>query len=251
MAGHDAAHGRDTGGVPWRGRDLAPSPFSQDTGAVDPALAAALATDEVDERALLRAVAGARTFVPVVAAPGEAAEAGTDSVADMATVVLTGPDGQRALPAFSSLQTLAAWDPSARPVPVTSVTLAQAAVQEGCDAILLDLGDDRGRVLRASMVYALAQSREWVPAHEDAVVLGALRRARVEVGSARLHDVRAAGLTPSGALRVDVVLDPGLPAPELDELLGRLGALLAEDVELRARLDGLTFTLVPFVPPTT
>ncbi|WP_409483243.1 SseB family protein [Arsenicicoccus dermatophilus] len=250
MAGHDAAHGHDSGGVPWHGRDLAPNPFSRDTGAVDPALAAALATDETHERALVRAVAGARTFVPVVAAPGESAEVGTDSVAEMATVVLTGPDGQRALPAFSSLRTLAAWDSSARPVPVTAVTLAQAAVQEGCEAILLDLGDDRGRVLRASMVYALAQSREWVPAAEDPTVLAALGRARDEVGSARLHEVRAAGLAPSGALRVEVVLDPGLPAPELDAVLGRLGALLARDVELRTRLDGLTFTLVPYVPPT-
>ena len=40
----------------------------------------------------------------------------------MALPVMIGTDGRRALPAFTSLAALAAWDPAARPVPVPTAT---------------------------------------------------------------------------------------------------------------------------------
>ncbi|AKT51662.1 hypothetical protein ADJ73_10845 [Arsenicicoccus sp. oral taxon 190] len=247
MADHEPVAGRDTGGVPWHGRELTDNPFAQDTGNVDPLLAAALA--DPDEEALLAAVARARLFVPVVAAPGDEAAAGTDSVADMATVVLTSPDGERALPAFSSLTALTGWDAAARPVPVTAQTLAQAAVQERCDAVVVDLGHEQARVLRASMVYALAQGRAWVPADQDVVVGESVDTARAAVvADERLHglvhDVRVGGLTPSGELRVDVVVPRGLDRQTLHLVLAEVGRQLSGDVELRARIDGVTFSVV-------
>jgi len=101
-----------------------------------------------------------RLLVPIVAAPSEVDDSGElmvelfalNSATDMAVATLTSPDGQRALPVFSSLAALSAWDAAARPSPVTSSRAAQTAVSERCDVMLLDLGSGHGCVLRPSMV---------------------------------------------------------------------------------------------------
>jgi len=103
-----------------------------------------------------------------------------NSATDMAVVTLTSPDGQRALPVFTSLAALSAWDATARPSPVASSRAAQAAVSERCDVMLLDLGSGHERVLRPSMVWALAQQRDWIPAHTDPFVAQALSRATAD-----------------------------------------------------------------------
>lgn len=45
-----------------------------------------------------------------------------------------------ALLAFTSLASMHSWDPSARPVPVSTADAARAAVQEGADAVVVDVG---------------------------------------------------------------------------------------------------------------
>ena len=132
--------------VPLR-RLLTGTGFDGDQGEADIGLIAAL-DDPEDETALMRAVAHARLLVPIVAAPSELHDSGelmleksgVNSATDMAVVTLTSPDGHRALPVFSSLAELSAWDTAARPSPVTSARAAQAAVSERCDVMLLDLG---------------------------------------------------------------------------------------------------------------
>ena len=82
-----------------------------DTGAADPALAAALAAyaeDPAREPDVLAALAEARLLVPVVAELGES-EVGPDGLAhdkssDMAAVLMRGPDGRLALLAFTGLE---------------------------------------------------------------------------------------------------------------------------------------------------
>ena len=127
-------------------RLLAGAGAPDDTGAADPALAAALAAyaaEPVREPELLAALAEARLLVPVVATLGEA-EMGPDGLvrdksADMATVLMRGADGRLALLAFTSLETMHRWDPAARPVPVPARTAALAALQDGAAALLLDV----------------------------------------------------------------------------------------------------------------
>ncbi|WP_051247404.1 SseB family protein [Nocardioides halotolerans] len=117
-----------------------------DTGAADPALAAALsayAADPAREPEVLAALAEARLLVPVVAELGEA-ETGPDGLvhdksSDMATVLMRGPDGRQALLAFTGLDALHRWDPEARPVPVPARMAALAALQDGAEALLIDL----------------------------------------------------------------------------------------------------------------
>jgi hypothetical protein len=190
--GQVSAGGHDSGGRPWSGRELTSTGFDGDLGAADPDLLAALG-DPQDETALMRAVAHARLLIPIVFAPQTGADESSGllvepsgaitskaaSSTDMAAVTLTSPDGQRAFPVFSSLAALSTWDANARPSPVTSSRAAQAAVFERCEVMLLDLGSGHERVLRPSMVWALAQQRDWLPAHTDPFVAQALSRATV------------------------------------------------------------------------
>jgi len=117
-----------------------------DTGGADPALAAALAAyadDPVWEPEVLDALTDARLLVPVVAELGEA-ETGPDGLvrdksSDMAAVLMRGADGRTALLAFTSLEAMHRWDPEARPVPVSAKVAAQAALQDGAAALLIDV----------------------------------------------------------------------------------------------------------------
>ena len=235
----------DSASVPWAGRDLSPSGFEADTGAPDPALLAAL-DQSGDDVGLMRAVEGSRLIVPIVAEPVEVDSSGQLAVekqVDMAAVTLVAPDGQRALPVFTGTEALAAWDPDARPVPVTPARAGQAAVTEGCDVIVVDVAGPRPRVLRPSMVWALAQERPWEPALTDRFVdrsVGAAVRAEEDVAAYELEDGRPHG---EGILGVVLDLRPGLTAEEVRSVATRLGERLATDGELRARIDGLAFRI--------
>src|SRR5690606_5460437 len=129
FSGHDPAAGTDTGGTPWQGRTLTGTGFDSDTGEADARLAELLAQEAPDPAELVAAVASVRLIVPIVAAPGEIDDSSgipVDATSDMASVTLVAPDGQRALPVFTSAAALVAWDPTARPVPVTAQRAALA-----------------------------------------------------------------------------------------------------------------------------
>ena len=235
----------DSAGLPWTGRVLTSTGFDDDTGDADPTLIAGLA-DGSDEVALLASVAGARLLVPIVAAPTASDDPGGPTVersANMAVVTLTSPDGQRALPVFSSLAALSAWDATARPSPVTSSRAAQAAVSERCDVMLLDLGSGHQRVLRPSMVWALAQQRDWLPAHTDPFVARALSRAAADEADVTDCVGEEGDPTGAGILRVVLRLRPGLDSAQVRALATRIGERIATDGEARARIDGLAFTI--------
>jgi len=235
----------DSADVPWAGRDLSPSGFETDTGAADPALLAAVAT-RGDDVALMRAVEASRFVVPIVADLTEADTSGehtVDKAVDMAAVTLLSPDGQRALPVFSGTAALAAWDPTARPVPVTPARAGQAAVAEGCDVIVVDVAGPATRVLRPSMVWALAQHRPWEPPHTDPFVarsVAAAVRDEDDVTASELEEGNPPG---EGVLGVVLDLRPGLSPEQVRGIATRVGERLATDGELRARIDGLAFRL--------
>jgi protein involved in temperature-dependent protein secretion len=141
--------------------------FSGDRGKPDAALAAALAAyaggigSQVDA---LAAVRGSRLLVPVVAVLGEVETddhgLAHDKTSDMATVLLQGADGRMALLAFSGIPALQSWDPQARPVPVTARTAAQAALQDGAAAIVVDVAGPASFVVEGQDLEGLA--RGWV-----------------------------------------------------------------------------------------
>ncbi len=138
--------------------------FSDDEGAASKDVAAALAAYGSDPQLFpeaLGALQSSRLIVPVVAILGEVEvdEAGLahDKSSDMATILLTGADGRQALLAFTSVETMAAWNPQARPVPVTAQVAAASAVQEGAAALLIDVAGPVRVVVSADDLEAFAQ----------------------------------------------------------------------------------------------
>jgi len=244
----------DSAGTPWRGRVLESTGFDEDAGAADPALMAALRdraahpSPEADSR-LVDSAARARWLVPVVAVLGKADTSPegltVEKSTDMAVVTLTAPDGRRALPVFTSTAALGAWDASARPVPVDGSRAAQAAVAEGCQVLVVDLGSTTPTELRASMLWAMAQSVTWVPAHTDPFVAQSVSRAVGDEDDVAAHRLEEGEPPGSGVLRVVLGLRPGLGADEVQALATRVAERLATDGEFRARVDELTFALEP------
>jgi hypothetical protein len=149
-------------------RRLQGSEYVDDDGSADAALLTALASydgEAASHARVLAALAGARVLVPVVAVLGEVEhdERGIarDKSSDMACVLMTGADGRRALLAFSGTDTLTRWDADARPVPVATALAAATAVQEGADALVLDLAGPHRFVLAGADLHRIAAG--WRP----------------------------------------------------------------------------------------
>lgn len=156
--------------------------FSGDDGAADPELVAVLAaygrstaaadsgtTEEnpaAAHLAVLHVLQDTRVLVPVVAVLGEVEydDQGRvhDKTSDMAAVLMTGRDGRTALLAFTGTRTLVRWNPDARPVPVSVQQAAQAALQDGAAALLLDVAGPVRCVVEDDELRELAQGHRLV-----------------------------------------------------------------------------------------
>ncbi len=162
--------GQDAVGTPLA-RSIPDPGFAGDSGATDPRVRRVLDDHEagsVSSGAVLSVLQDARLLVPVVAVVGEVEhdERGLahDKSSDMAAVLVRAADGSTALLAFTSTESMARWDPAARPVPVTTATAATAAIQDGAEAVLVDLagpvtyvvdGDDLTRLAAGWRLVAL------------------------------------------------------------------------------------------------
>lgn len=119
--------------------------FAGDTGEADPVVLSALAAFESGQAgaAVVDGVlACSRVLVPVVADVAESDPGADghqrDKAVDMAMVTVTGRDGRRGLPVFTSVAALQEWNAEARPVPVEVARAARAALDDGADALLVD-----------------------------------------------------------------------------------------------------------------
>ncbi|MGH4030658.1 SseB family protein [Actinomycetota bacterium Odt1-20B] len=219
--------------------------FSNDDGSADPRLSAALAAWAEDRTAhgpVLEALADARLLVPVVAVLGEVEvdENGLkrEKTSDMAVPTLKA--GERtALPAFTSTEALALWDPAARPVAVPLHQALAAAAHEKADTIVLDLAGPVPYELNRRALLALAEGRTRTDALTDPAVTEAVRTAvAAEPAVLRAHLGPGAG---DGTLAL--VLDPAAAPAEAAQ---RVARRIAADETLRARLvRGLDLALLP------
>ena len=137
------------------GRALVPSSgdFADDDGTADPRLEAALARVNGSEE-VSAALLDARLLVPILATPLSA-----EHGADLALVTVIGRDGQRALPAFTNLDTLVRWRTDARPVPVRASRAAAATYDEEAVALVLDIAGPIPHTISGSRLAALAEDR--------------------------------------------------------------------------------------------
>ncbi|WP_316520292.1 SseB family protein [Kitasatospora brasiliensis] len=228
-----------------------PNPgFSDDDGTADPALTEALARwsqDRAAEPEVLAALTPTRLMVPIVAILGEV-EVSPDGhrhekTSDMAVPVLEAPDGRRALPAFTSLDSLTRWRADARPAPTAAPQAAMVAYSERADTLLIDPAGPVPFLLSGARLRALAENRPFLPPVRDPEVREAVRgllAAEPQVVTGLLEASEGS----DGV--VVVVFDPALDHPGMVEAVGRLGQAVAADPVLRVRLDlGLELAVLP------
>lgn len=151
-------------------RVIAEPEFPDDDGSASPEVATALAAyaaDATRHRAALAALQDSRVLVPVVAVLGEveydAQGLAHEKTSDMAAVLTTGRDGRTALLAFTGTEAMRAWNPEARPVAVRARQAAQAALQDGAEALLVDLAGPAMFVVEGQDLRDLAEGLVLLP----------------------------------------------------------------------------------------
>lgn len=243
--------------------------FSDDDGTADPRLAAALcayAGGGGSEADVLAALRGARLLVPVVAllvevetGPGEATSGAPptksaggsprpkpgaglrrEKTSDMAVPTLQAADGRRALPAFTSTDSLARWRPDARPVAVPLGQALQALAHEGADTLLIDMAGPAPYALSGPALRAVAEGRDLGDPLADPDVRDAVRAAvAAEPGVLRAY------LVPADASDGTLALVPA-PDAAVRDVAQRVATALAGDEVLRGALvRGLELALMP------
>ena len=154
--------------VPGHGRRLvSPGRFTADDGSTDPDICAALSAP-VDPERLRDAVRAGRLIVAIVASPAETGESGDAGVSgvsgvsgesggsQMSVVSMVAADGRRGLLAFTGLDAMHRWNPHARPVPVSGLEAAQAALDDGCEAVVIDVAGPSSAVVAEPDLVELA-----------------------------------------------------------------------------------------------
>jgi hypothetical protein len=123
---------------------------SDDLGAADPRLVAALRAGDVP--AVRTALLTVRLITPLLASGDES------SAAEMTVPLLVGADGRLAMPVFSSVDSLRAWRPQARPVPVPGPEAVVAAVDGGSSGLVLDVAGPVTHVVETADLQLLAEA---------------------------------------------------------------------------------------------
>ena len=149
---------------PGENRAIPDPGFAGDDGSAPPALSDVLArwaTGAATYPEALAVLTRSRLLVPVVALLGEVEydEVGLahDKTSDMATVLLQGADGRLALLAFTGTPALTAWNPEGRPVPVTAAVAARSALQDGAEALVVDVAGPVRFVVEGEELRRLAE----------------------------------------------------------------------------------------------
>jgi SseB protein N-terminal domain len=244
------------------------SPFHEDDGSADPRAAATLAafgSGLGSEHAALTALAGSRLLVPIVAAPPESAgsdphgDAGAasrragegDHGAEMSLPTLIGRDGRAAIPAFTSLDALARWDPRARPVPALAGLVCRAAV-DSSSAVVVDVAGPVPLAIEGARLAALAEGQPVPLPHQDPDVLDAARAAaagepaiaelRLVAGAGPAPEAEPAGADAGSDLQVELTLADGCAAAAGEEAAQRLGNDLMSRLGERLR-RGITIAV--------
>ena len=264
-----AGGSEDTGGQAWEGRNLGEGTshthlFPDDDGAAAPVISSALSQWRAGrgcETAVVAALPGIRVFVPIVAevSHSEITEHGlvSDKEADMALVSLKTADGRKALPVFTAVADLAAWNSQARPVAVDIRKAALSAVQDGSDLLVLNPASDPAFVVRRPAMWCVAKDTEWTPSYADLSVDDAVLRAalgietivsaRTEPGSG-IHARRSDGTVLRGGatgpeLVIVLQLTPGLTREQVQATIGRYQQKLATEPIMAENVDSLGLRL--------
>ena len=244
----------DSAGVPWEGRHFEANPWAGDDGSANPELLEVLArfqAGDASQSDVHDTLRESRLLVPLVANLGEAGEGAhgqtVDKSADLSIVSVSSPDGQTALPVFSSVAAMSVWNASARPVPIETARVALAAASEKNGRIILDPGSATEFVVRRTAFRSLADSSAWTHPSLDVSIKAAFASVidlepAVENFAIQNGDPTSRLLGPE--VLVYLKLTPGLDASALQDLLSRLTAGWAANSDIAEGVDSLGIKLV-------
>ena len=200
--------------------------FAGDDGSADPELAGVLHdwwTGTATGYDVVEILSDRRLMVPVVAVVDEVEQSPSglthDKSSHMATVTLVQPDGRRGLLAFTSMESLAAWDPQARGIPAGARRVAEAAKQESADAVLIDVAGPVLYALTGPALTAVADGRLWQRPHLDPDIRAAVDAVAGDVGGLATYEV-------------------------VDGSLQKLDVLIMLEIEPRAQVDAVAQALM-------
>ena len=232
----------DSAGVPWHGRSVRPSGFEADDGSADPVLERLISGGTARLADVVAALPGRRLLVPVVAqrepAQDQAATARQgEEQADMVMVSLRAPDGRKTLPVFSSVRSMAAWNTTARPVPVESRRVALAALEESCELLIIDPASPTRLVVPRPALWALARGESWTPILNDAAAMSEILTAV----RASCELIRTADCVPGRRAEIAIViaLPPNLAPRDLDDVTGAVSRAIAALEVTAQRVDSV------------
>lgn len=129
-----------------------------DDGTADDALRAALADPSSRAGQLARVLRSAPLLASVVAVLDDVDEHGGDKDSHMAVVSMVNDRGERGLLAFTGIDSLAAWNEQARPVPALGRDIARSAIADGASAVILDVVGPHRAVFSGVDLEVLADS---------------------------------------------------------------------------------------------
>ncbi|MEZ5186892.1 MAG: SseB family protein [Candidatus Nanopelagicales bacterium] len=147
----------------FEGADVLVTRFQGDAGEADPRIRELIGDPETysAQRELVDRLAAGRLLIPVVAHLDEEDADGGDKHSHMSTVTVSDARGRKALVTFTGVDSVAMWRADARPIPVAGMEAARAALQEGCDALLIDIAGPTRYALAGTGLWALAAGGPW------------------------------------------------------------------------------------------
>jgi hypothetical protein len=246
------SHATDSAGQPWSGRHFEANSNADDDGSAPAHLVEAITrfrSRELGEAQVLDALRTSRLLIPLVAQLGAdgLSEHGHEKSQELSIVTVVGPDGRTVLPAFTSVASMSAWNPTARPIPAAATRVALAAAHEQTDLVVVDPTSSTEFGIRRPALWALANAQPWIPSYLDPEVLDAIAAAASGEPAARSvalapgdPDARLAG----AELVVQLSLAPGLGEDELAALLAALQQRWATSAVIAERVDSMRVQLL-------
>ena len=245
-------HHSDSSGVPWEGRAFQDNPHAGDTG-VTP-------TDVADRLTAWRAGTGSftdvvaalavnRFLIPLLTHAGDDFDTDNpvmeDKVQELSVITVAGPNGEKVIPAFTSVAAMKAWNSEARPIPIDAQRVALAAASEHTDRIVVNPGTD-SIVLRRPVVWSIAQGNPYIAPWESTEfvadtrdLLGDIANLN-EIGVAP-GDPNATGEGPDVTLFLGLV--DGLDADQVHALVTTVHERISGSDAFIHAVDALTLTL--------
>ncbi|WP_124053751.1 SseB family protein [Arcanobacterium ihumii] len=230
--------------MPDLDRLLAPNPFAGDNGERTDAVAQAFSM-EIDKRVEFLLASLGRVFMAVlphqhpgrnsdgsVAPHDDHPDPRSESAQDF--VLAEFPGGRRATPLFTSAKALAAFNPHARPAPITAPDLARLAVKRSNALMVIDPGSQEELFLGRSAVLALASQTEWIAPWHDAKIAEILNSLLKEAGFDTSCEVKAGD---KNIATLDIVLKQEYSRALDKEIISCVLGVIESIPYVRARLD--------------